>query len=189
MLAPVCMHFYYTTVCVSFLGQRDLIHYRVSLEAHERESSLWVLKFILFLSAPVRLTNPSAPRVQTIPQDSESTHQSYLGLCVHEVESGRLLLKGLPAVSERVLLQDKLERHKSQCGDNRFLPVSRGCTFGFFGTCSSMISIKVSAVQNKKKKTVHETKCQMISKPWKRIPLFYINLVFTGSKIWDQCNI
>lgn len=93
-LEHMCVHFYYTAVCIS-LEQRDLIHYRVSLEAHERESSLRVLKFILFLSAPVRLTNPSVPCVQTIPEDSGSTHQSCHELCGHEVESGRLLSKGL----------------------------------------------------------------------------------------------
>lgn len=41
-----------------------------SLEACERESSLLVLKFILFLSAPVRLKNLSAAHVQTIPEES-----------------------------------------------------------------------------------------------------------------------
>ena len=85
-------------------------------------------------------------------------------------------------VSEGVLLQDKLERHKSQCGDNCLLHVSRGCTcvVFFWHLLISDFYKKVSAEQNKKKIRLHETKCQMISKPWKRIPLFYINLVFAG---------
>lgn len=103
------------SLCVRVPEERDLIHYRVSLEAHERESSLWVLKFILFLSAPIRLTNPSAACVQMIPEDSESTHQSYLRLSVHGVESGRLHLKGLPQGSQKVLIKGKLQRQVTGC--------------------------------------------------------------------------
>jgi len=67
------------------------MHSGVSLEAHERESSLRALKIILFLSAPVRLTNPSAPCVQTVPEDCEGrTSVQPLALCTR-IESGCLV--------------------------------------------------------------------------------------------------
>lgn len=134
-------------VCVSLCArvpeERDLIHYRVSLEAHERESSLRVLKFILFLSAPIRLTNPSAACVQMIPEDSESTHQSYLRLLVHGVDSGRLHLKGLPQGSQKVLIQGKLQSRWVQWRDKSVLYIFLApLVFLVRGKCLSNGSVK-----------------------------------------------
>lgn len=63
---------FHTAMCECNRGGRDLIHYGIYLEALERESSLRVLKFLRFLSAPIRPTSPSAPCVQTIPEDAST---------------------------------------------------------------------------------------------------------------------
>lgn len=116
-----------------------------------------MLKFILFLSAPVRLTNPSVPRVQTIPEDLESTHQSYLGIYVHGVKSGCLLTGGLILGSERVLLQKK--------GDFTHFKrlLERGCL---------MVVIKSEGCVEKKRndKFTQETKCKDYFKASKQNP-------------------
>ena len=99
-----------------------MIHYGVSLEAHERESSPRVLKFILFLSAPVRLTNPSAARVQTIPEDPGRAHVNpTLGFVSDEVEveSGRPLLKRTSVNHQKQIGKDK----------SHSLEINAFCTF------------------------------------------------------------
>ena len=112
-----------------------MIHYGVSLEAHERESSPRVLKFILFLSAPVRLTNPSAARVQTVPEDPGRAHVNpTLGFVSDEVEveSGRPLLKGSPPRTsvnhQKQIGKDKSHSFRDKC----VLHILRGCACVFF---------------------------------------------------------
>lgn len=105
----MCIHF----MCVCKL--ENLIHYRVSLEAHERESSLPRLKFIPFLSVPVSLTNRSATRFQTLPQDSHTAHRSWVqalrlrGSILLDVYLSDACVRHQ---RERVLLWVKLEKTK-----------------------------------------------------------------------------
>ena len=117
--------FYYTRVCVVY-GAEGFDSLQGFPGSSGRESSLRVLKFILLLSAPVKLTNPSAARVQTLPQDSPSAHQSYLGLYVHVVGSGRLLLK---ALASRI----RGSVTTRQIGESKviILRISSGCLFLF----------------------------------------------------------
>lgn len=131
-----CVCIFIAWLCVYFPEQRDLIHYRVSLEAHERENSLWVLKFILFLSAPVRLTNPSTSCVQTIPRDS-GEHTSILpwALC--------------PWCWVRTFTFKRLASMNSR--HSCILHLSRGCTWVFGrDRCSSMVSIRSGCCAERK---------------------------------------